>query len=174
MSVRTDEAALFETESGRSIFSGGGFERPVTTPASQMIIDSDDMPPKWGTKVKPENNGPKYGHWDYASRNFCAEVEGKEKAEIAFELIMFRDTAAARNLLESTIRSMTFLPMTRLDIGWVGVMVDSPGRATKTCKALMFVERNVVCLMLVSHDPDYAVSNHWLISMARLQNSRIR
>ncbi len=174
MAIRTGESAPFEGGMSRSVFLDVDFERPVDTPANQMIIDRYEMPPKWEGKQDPQTEGPRYGHWDYASRRFCVNVEGKEKAEISFELIMFRNTASARNLLESTIRSMSFLPITKLDLGWVGVMIESPGKAGKTCKALMFAERNVVCLILASHSLDYMVSNHWLMSMARLQHSRIK
>ncbi len=174
MAVRTGDAAPVEGGLSDSLFLDVDFERPVEASANQMIIGANDMPPKWMVKQDAQNKGPKYGHSDYAARHYCAIAEGKQKAEISFELIMFRSSAMARDLLESTIRNMAFLPMTRLDVGWVGVMINSPGKAGKTSKALMFVERNVVCLILVSHDSDYVLSNHWLVSMARLQLSRIK
>ncbi len=171
MAVRTDDVKPI-LELTKSMFCGGEAERPTFTPAKGIIIGALDMPPKWKAVEKP--GGPKYGQRDYAASEFVVEVDGEEKARITFELIAFNDIASARNLFEGTLRSITFLPMTRLDVGWVGAMIDNPGKMNKNSKALVFVERNVVCLILVTHQSNYGVSNHWLISMARLQDSRIR
>ena len=173
MSIRAEELEMSFSLDGTT-FSVLGGERAITTPARDMNMKMSDMPPKWAEKQAKLLDQPKFGQRDYFVTKFSLMDGSKERANISFETIVYKDQKTAMALLIGTLSHMTFLRLTKVEVGDVGAMIEVRGRADRRLKAVAFVERNVFGLIMLSAATDYTVSDSWLISMARLMVSRMR
>lgn len=156
---------------GKSFSSMDG-ERPIRTPALDMCIGSEDLSPRWSEMKVSVLEQPKFGQRDYAVRRFAMIEDGREKATVSFEVVVYNDQQTATRVLAGTLGKMGFLRLTRLDVGDMGAVVEVAGHPSRRLRALMFVERNVMGLIMLSTTMDRQASDSWLISMGRLMASR--
>lgn len=172
MSIRAGDSETFLVE-GNSFSTMDG-ERVITTPAKLMCIRTEDIPTRWVEKRVSVMNQPRFGQRDYASARFCIEEGGLEKAIVSFETVVYKDAPTASGVFVGTLKSLGFLNLSKLQVGDMGAMVEVPGQPSRRLRAVLFAERNVFGLILLSHAKDSVVSDSWLISMARLMVSRMR
>ena len=152
--------------------SGMELERPIRTPARDMCIRSDDLSPRWKEKKVSVLEQPKFGQRDYAVRRFVISEDGVEKAATSFEVVVYNDRETAARVFAGTLAKMGFLRLTRLDLGDMAAMIEVAGHPSRRMRALIFTERNVMGLIMLSTSSERQASDSWLISMGRLMASR--
>lgn len=154
------------------VFSSTGGERPIRTPARDMCICPEDLSPRWSEKKVSVLEQPKFGQRDYAVRRFVISEDGMEKAAASFEVVVYNDHSTAARVFAGTLGKMGFLRLTRLELGDMAAVIEVPGHPSRKMRALIFTERNVMGLIMLSTSSDRQVSDSWLISMGRLMVSR--
>lgn len=155
-------------------FTSIGGERPIRTPARDMCVGPEDLPPRWRERKVSVMEQPKFGQRDYVARRFAVVEGGVEKANVSFEVVVYKDHRTAGSVFAGTVEKMGFLHLSKLDLGDMGAMIEVPGQPSRDLRALVFTERNVLGLIMLSSAKDYKVSNSWLISMGRLMASRAK
>ncbi len=154
------------------VFSSTGGERPIRTLAKDMCICPEDLSPRWSEKKVSVLEQPKFGQRDYAVRRFVISEDGMEKAAASFEVVVYNDHSTAARVFAGTLGKMGFLHLTRLELGDMAAVIEVPGHPSRKMRALIFTERNVMGLIMLSTSSDRQVSDSWLISMGRLMVSR--
>jgi len=149
-------------------------ERCITAPAAAMCVTVDDMPSRWIERTQNVTDQPRLGQRDYACARFAVEEDGRERALVSFEAVVYKDAATAAGVFIGTLKSLGFMDLSKLDVGSMGAMLRVAGRPGKEMRAVAFAERNVFGLIMLSRSPDCPVSDSWLASMARLMASRMR
>mgnify|MGYP000874265886 CR=1 FL=1 len=170
-SYREDGSDVVLSVKGK-VFSSIDGERPIRTPAKDMCVMPADMPPRWSEMKVSVLEQPKFGQRDYAVRRFVLSDDGKEEALASFEVVVYNDHQTAARVFASTLSKMGFLRLTKLDLADMAAVIEVPGRPTRRLRALIFAERNVMGLIMVSTISDRYASDSWLISMGRLMVSR--
>lgn len=85
---------------------------------------------------------------------------------------MYNDRETAARVFAGTLAKMGFLRLTRLDLGDMAAMIEVAGHPSRRMRALIFTERNVMGLIMLSTSSERQASDSWLISMGRLMASR--
>lgn len=173
MSARDGDTQMVFSMDGQT-FASVGYERPIRTPARELCVGPEDLPPRWRERRVSVMEQPKFGQRDYIARRFAVVEGGVEKANLSFEVVVYKDHHTASSVFAGTLSKMGFLHLTKLDLGDMGAMIEVPGQPSRDLRALLFTERNVMGLIMLSTAKDYHVSNSWLISMGRLMVSRAR
>lgn len=173
MSIRVGESEVSFSLEGTT-FSVIGGERAITTPAREMSITAGDMPARWTESKVRVMDQPKFGQRDYAATRFHQGEGSAEKANISFETVVYSDHQTAAGVLMGTLGKMSFLKLSKVDLGDAGAMVEVVGHPSRRLRAIAFVERNVVGLIMLSSKRDSSISDSWLISMARVMASRMK
>jgi len=154
-------------------FSSIGGERPIRTPARQMCVGPTDMPLRWSERKVSVLEQPKFGQRDYAVSRFAiTDDNGKESALASFEVVVYSDHQTAARVFVSTLKKMGFLRLTKLDLADMAAIIEVPGHPTRKLRALIFTERNVMGLIMLSTVSERYASDAWMISMGRLMASR--
>lgn len=173
MTTRAGESQMVFSLEGETFSSVGG-ERAIRTPALDMCIRAKDMPARWKERRTSVMDQPRFGQRDYASSRFYIEEGGVEKAAINFETVVYKDHRSAASVFAGTLSKMGFLRLSKLDLGDMGAMIEVPGQPSRHLRAVLFTERNVMGLIMLSCATDQHISDSWLISMGRLMVSRAR
>jgi hypothetical protein len=173
VSTRGLESEFVFSLGGRTFSSIGG-EREIHTPAREMCICGADLSPKWREKAISVMVQPKFGQRDYAVAKFVVEEQSQEKALLSFETVVYKDHDTAAGVFAGTLKHMGFLKLSKLDLGDMGAMIEVQGSPNKTLKAILFTERNVMGIIMLSSARDYNVPDAWLVSMARLMAGRTK
>ena len=158
----------------RRTFPGMDGEQPIRTPARDICVTAEDMPLLWREEKVSVMEQPRFGQRDYATSRFSIVEDGVERAVISFEVVIYSDRHTAANVFSGTLGKMRFLHLARLELGDMGAMIEVPGHPSRRLCALLFTERNVMSLIMLSVSRDHEISDRWLISMGRLMASRIR
>ncbi|MBI0583823.1 MAG: hypothetical protein ISF22_06295 [Methanomassiliicoccus sp.] len=173
MSIRVVEPeTIFSMEGNDRSLNGA--ERPIVRPAREMIIGPGDLPTRWAELPSRASEQPRLGQRDYAAAKYVLMDDRKEKGQISFETIVYKDHKMAVDVLVGMVSKMATLKLSRLDLGDAGVMIEAEGKVGRKMKAVAFIERNVYGLIMLSADSASNISDPWLISMARIMASRMR
>jgi hypothetical protein len=173
MSIKVVEPEVsFELEGTRTEIRGG--ERAIARPASEMNIVPNDLPTRWAEVPVKAAEQLRHEQGSYAVSKFALMDGRKVKGQLSFETVVYRDQKTAVDVLVKTLSKMTCLKMTRVGLGDAGAMMEAVGKAGRSMKAVVFVERNVYGLIMLSCDEECKVSDSWLISMGRIMVSRMR
>ncbi len=167
------ETGAYETP-GRDMPVVKEAERAIHTPAKDMSIRNGDLPSRWMEQKVNVLNQPKFGQTDYHIKRFALDEDGSRKALISFETIVYKDHVQASKMFVTTVRKLGPLYLSKLDIGDIAVMVEVKGHPTQDLKALIFLERNVMGLIMLSSSSNHRISDQWIVSMARLMLSRTK
>ena len=136
-----------------------------------MCIRSEDLSPRWKEKKVSVLEQPKFGQRDYAVRRFVISEDGVEKAATSFEVVVYNDRGTAARVFAGTLAKMGFLRLTRLDLGDMAAMIEVAGHPSRRMRALIFTERNVMGLIMLSTSSERQASDSF-ISMGRLMAFR--
>ncbi len=145
---------------------------PIRTPASRMSIFSEDMPLVWEHERSKVMGQPNFGQRDYAASNFKLVNAGQQKATISFETVVYKDAANAMSMFGTMVSKLGPLSLSKLDVGDIGVMIQTNDRPSKRFKAISFVQNNVIGIIMASSSDDRQIPDVWLVKLARLMSSR--
>jgi hypothetical protein len=139
-----------------------------------MCIFLEDLPARWVERPMQVPSRPHTGQQDYAASKFALLDGGRPKGLVSFETVVYKDQRTATDVLVGTLSRISFLKLSKLDLGDAGVMIELAGKPGQVMRAIAFIERNVYGLIMLSCEPDRLVSDTWLIGMARTMAGRMR